>query len=139
MYARKHSTTFRLIRFTSRRRSPTASPRLPASTPPYTGSATDAPSEGGQSGVVAQAELLTEPPPAPANATEQPSSADLLRTAQQEIPKLATAEALENARQRVNRLLAEGQLNDEGAERLWTLIDRRLQQLQATAHQEGEP
>ncbi len=104
-----------------------------------TGSATDAPSEGGQSGVVAQAKLLTEPPPAPANATEQPSSADLLRTAQQEIPKLATAEALENARQRVNRLLAEGQLNDEGAERLWTLIDRRLQQLQATAHQEGEP
>jgi hypothetical protein len=104
-----------------------------------TGSATDAPSEGGQSGVVAQAELLTEPAPAPANATEQPSSADLLRTAQQEIPKLATAEALENARQRVNRLLAEGQLNDEGAERLWTLIDRRLQQLQGAAHQEGEP
>jgi hypothetical protein len=98
-----------------------------------------APSEGGPSGVVAQAELLMEPPPAPANAKEQPSSADLLRTAQQEIPKLATAEALENARQRVNRLLAEGQLNDEGAERLWTLIDRRLQQIQATAQQEGEP
>jgi hypothetical protein len=88
---------------------------------------------------MAQAELLTDPPPAPVNAKEQPSSADLLRTAQQEIPKLATAEALENARQRVNRLLAEGQLNDEGAERLWTLIDRRLQQLQATAHKEGEP
>jgi hypothetical protein len=88
---------------------------------------------------MAQAELLTEPAPAPANATEQPSSTDLLRTAQQEIPKLVTAEALENARQRVNRLLAEGQLNDEGAERLWSLIDRRLQQLQVTAQQEGEP
>ncbi len=88
---------------------------------------------------MAQAELLAEPPPGPAHEAEQPSSAELLRTAQQEIPKLATAAALENARQRVNRLLAEGQLNDEGAERLWSLIDRRLQQLQATSNQEGEP
>jgi hypothetical protein len=104
-----------------------------------TGSATDAPAGPTDSSGMAQAELLTDPPPAPANATKQPSSADLLRTAQQEIPKLATAEALENARQRVNRLLAEGQLNDEGAERLWSLIDRRLQQLQVTAQQEGEP
>jgi hypothetical protein len=38
--------------------------------------------------------------------------------------------ALENARQRVNRLLAEGQLSDQAAERLWCLIERRRQQLQ---------
>ncbi len=88
---------------------------------------------------MAQAELLTEPAPAPANAAAQPISGELLRTAQQEIPRLSTTAALENARQRVNRLLAEGQLSDEGAERLWSLIDRRLQQLQATSNQEGEP
>jgi hypothetical protein len=101
--------------------------------------ASDAQSAAPQGGVVAQAELLAEPEQEPVHAGEPSTSAELLRTAQQEIPKLVTAEALENARQRVNRLLAEGQLNDEGAERLWTLIDRRLQQLQATGHQEGEP
>ena len=63
----------------------------------------------------------------------KPSAAELLTTALQEIPKLASTAVLENARQRVNRLLAEGQLSDEGAERLWRAIEQRIQQLQATA------
>ena len=58
------------------------------------------------------------------------SSAELLNKALQQISGLGSADALESARQRVNRLLAEGRLNDEGAQRLWTLIQRRLQQLE---------
>ncbi|MGB5134008.1 MAG: hypothetical protein WBN89_02410 [Prochlorococcaceae cyanobacterium] len=79
--------------------------------------------------------------PGPGESTHQAellSSAELLSTAQQEIPRITTAEALENAHQRVNRLLAEGQLSDEAAERLWTLIERRRQQLQAGSG-EGQP
>jgi len=72
------------------------------------------------------------------------SSAELLNKALQQISDLGSADALESARQRVNRLLAEGQLNDEGAQRLWTLIQRRLQQLEvqgaaaADAHPESD-
>lgn len=77
-------------------------------------------------GVVEQAELAASP----AAAMAQPPAADLLGTALTEIPRLASPDALERCRQRVNRLLAEGQLNDEDAERLWNAIDRRLQQLQ---------
>jgi hypothetical protein len=58
------------------------------------------------------------------------SSAELLNKALQQISGLGSVDALETARQRVNRLLAEGRLNDEGAQRLWTLIQRRLQQLE---------
>lgn len=61
----------------------------------------------------------------------QPSAPELLSTALKEIPKLASPDALERCRQRVNRLLAEGHITDEGAERLWSAIDRRLQQLYA--------
>jgi len=61
---------------------------------------------------------------------QQLSSAELLNKALQQISDLGSADALESARQRVNRLLAEGRLNDEGAQRLWTLIQRRLQQLE---------
>jgi hypothetical protein len=57
-------------------------------------------------------------------------ASDLVQTALREIPKLASQEALDNARLRINRLLAEGHLSDAGAERLWSAIDRRLQQLQ---------
>jgi hypothetical protein len=87
-----------------------------------------------------QAELLSDTTPAAADAAQGggASSSDLVSTGQREIPKLNSVEALEHTRQRVNRLLAEGQLNDEGAERLWSLIDRRLQQLQSQAG-EGEP
>jgi hypothetical protein len=87
-----------------------------------------------------QAELLSDTTPAAADAAQGggASSGDLVSTGQREILKLNSVEALEHTRQRVNRLLAEGQLNDEGAERLWSLIDRRLQQLQSQAG-EGEP
>lgn len=69
-----------------------------------------------------QAGLAVEP--------QELSSAELLNKALQQISGLGSADALESARQRVNRLLAEGRLNDEGAQRLWTLIQRRLQQLE---------
>ena len=58
---------------------------------------------------------------------------DLVESALREIPKLTSLAALENARQRVNRLLAEGTISDEGSERLWSAIDRRLQQLQRSS------
>ena len=70
------------------------------------------------------------------------SSAELLNKALQQISGLGSVDALETARQRVNRLLAEGRLNDEGAQRLRTLIQRRLQQLEvqgvADAQSESE-
>ena len=93
-----------------------------------------------QAEAATQAELLSDPAPAAADAAQGggASSADLVSTGQREIPKLNSVEALEHTRARVNRLLAEGQLNDEGAERLWSLIDRRLQQLQSQAG-EGSP
>lgn len=80
-----------------------------------------------------QAELTATAAPEPGPPPEQPTPAELVNTAVLEIPKLGSAEALENARQRVNRLLAEGQLSDDGAEKLWSLINRRLQQLEASA------
>lgn len=85
-----------------------------------------------------QAELLSDTTPAVADAPQGggASSGDLVSTGQREIPRLNSVEALEHTRQRVNRLLAEGQLNDEGAERLWSLIDRRLQQLESQAGEE---
>ena len=69
------------------------------------------------------------------------SSSELLNKALQQISGLGSADALESARQRVNRLLAEGRLNDEGAQRLWTLIQRRLQQLevQGAAAADAQP
>ena len=71
--------------------------------------------------------------PAAPVATAQSPAAELLSTALQDIPKLASTDALERCRQRVNRLLAEGHITDEGAERLWNAIDRRLHQLQTTS------
>ena len=56
-----------------------------------------------------------------------------MTTALQEIPRLASPAALENARARVNRLLAEGQLSDDAADRLWSAIELRIQQLLSTA------
>lgn len=67
------------------------------------------------------------------------SSAELLNKALQQISGLSSADALESARQRVNRLLAEGRLNDEGAQRLWTLIQRRLQQLEVQGAADAQP
>jgi len=68
----------------------------------------------------------------------QSSSGELLSTGLLEIPKLTSANALEQARQRVNRLLAEGQLSDDAAEQLWAVIERRQQQL-STSSAQAEP
>ena len=88
------------------------------------------------------AELPEQAEPAGlAGEQQELSSAELLNKALQQISGLGSADALESARQRVNRLLAEGRLNDEGAQRLWTLIQRRLQQLevQGAAAADAQP
>ena len=88
------------------------------------------------------AELAEQAEPAGlAGEQQELSSAELLNKALQQISGLGSADALESARQRVNRLLAEGRLNDEGAQRLWTLIQRRLQQLevQGAAAADAQP
>ena len=66
-------------------------------------------------------------------AADPTQASDLVESALREIPKLTSLAALENARQRVNRLLAEGHISDEGSDRLWSAIDRRLQQLQRSS------
>ena len=83
-----------------------------------------------------QGELPAQQAPDPDRATgpgSQPGAPELVTTALQEIPRLASPAALENARARVNRLLAEGQLSDDAADRLWSAIELRIQQLQSTA------
>ena len=89
----------------------------------------------------AAAELPAEQAEQAGLAVEQQelSSAELLNKALQQISGLSSADALESARQRVNRLLAEGRLNDEGAQRLWTLIQRRLQQLEVQGAADAQP
>ena len=86
------------------------------------------------------AELPEQAEPAGlAGEQQELSSAELLNKALQQISGLGSADALESARQRVNRLLAEGRLNDEGAQRLWTLIQRRLQQLEVLGAADAQP
>ena len=82
---------------------------------------------------------------APAPTTEQSadttslSAADVVQTGLREIPRLTSLEALEGARSRVNRLLASGRIPEEGAEQLWAVIDRRVQQLQVNGSGEVTP
>ena len=76
-----------------------------------------------------QAELAADAAE-PSNAQE-PSSTELLNKALRQITGLSSVDALDQAHHRVNRLLAEGRLTDEGAQRLWSLIQQRLQQLEA--------
>ena len=86
------------------------------------------------------AELPEQAEPAGlAGEQQELSSAELLNKALQQISGLSSADALESARQRVNRLLAEGRLNDEGAQLLWTLIQRRLQQLEVQGAADAQP
>jgi hypothetical protein len=94
--------------------------------------AADPSSDGAASSPEAQPSQRADAPSI--EASPQPTyptqASDLLENALRDIPKLASQEALANARVRINRLLAEGHLSDAGAERLWSAIDRRLQQLQ---------
>jgi len=61
----------------------------------------------------------------------QPSAAEVVQSGLQEIPRIASLQALDGAKARVNALLASGRINEEGAERLWAVIDRRRNELQA--------
>ena len=63
----------------------------------------------------------------------------MVQTGLREIPRLTNLEALEGARSRVNRLLASGRIHEDGAEQLWTVIDRRVQQLQVNGSGEVTP
>jgi hypothetical protein len=69
----------------------------------------------------------------------EPSAADVVLTGEQEIPKITSLQALDGAKARVNGLLASGRITEEGAERLWAVIDRRRQQLQAAMATEATP
>ena len=61
----------------------------------------------------------------------EPSAAEVVRTGVREIPRITNLQALDGAKVRVNALLASGRINEDGAERLWEVIDRRRQELQA--------
>jgi hypothetical protein len=69
-----------------------------------------------------------EPP-----AQSDPTAAEVISTGVREIPRITSLEALDGAKARVNGLLASGRINEEGAERLWAVIDRRRQELLTTS------
>lgn len=68
----------------------------------------------------------------------EPSAAEMMHSGLQEIPRIASLQALDGAKARVNALLASGRINEDGAERLWAVIDRRRQELQAVSEAEAE-
>ena len=47
-----------------------------------------------------------------------------------QIPRIATLLELDSAYGRVNQLLSAGRINDENAERLWTVISKRRRQIE---------
>jgi hypothetical protein len=47
-----------------------------------------------------------------------------------QIPRITTLLELDSAYGRVNQLLSAGRINDENAERLWTVISKRRRQLE---------
>ncbi len=67
----------------------------------------------------------------------EPSAAEVVQSGLQEIPRIASLQALDGAKARVNALLASGRINEDGAERLWAVIDRRRQELQAVSEAEA--
>ena len=100
------------------------------------------------SGTPRSEEALVAPPVAEASqvAAEpepqepaEPTSAEVVRSGLQEIPRIASLQALDGAKARVNALLASGRINEDGAERLWAVIDRRRSELQAAIDAERTP
>jgi hypothetical protein len=67
------------------------------------------------------------------------SAAEVVRSGLQEIPRIASLQALEGAKARVNALLASGRINEDGAEKLWAVIDRRRSELQTAIAAEETP
>jgi hypothetical protein len=53
-----------------------------------------------------------------------------LESGLRQIPRITTLLELDGVHRRVNQLLAVGQINDENAERLWTVISKRRRQLE---------
>jgi hypothetical protein len=66
------------------------------------------------------------PDPAPASEPEL----DPVEVGLRQIPRITTLLELDSAYGRVNQLLSAGRINDENAERLWTVISKRRRQLE---------
>ena len=77
-------------------------------------------------------------PPEPQK-TAEASCAEVVCSGLQEIPRITSLQALDGAKARVNALLASGHINEDGAERLWAVIDRRRSELQAAIAAEETP
>jgi len=81
-----------------------------------------------QSGPKAEPEpALAAPPP---QAALPPPTGDALESGLRQIPRITTLLELDGAYGRVNQLLAAGQINDAGGERLWQAIAKRRKQLE---------
>lgn len=68
--------------------------------------------------------------PAQAPAAAPEPEPDPVENGLRQIPRIATLLELDSAYGRVNQLLSAGQINDENAERLWTVISKRRRQIE---------
>jgi hypothetical protein len=84
---------------------------------------------------VTQATGASAPVAAPTPVSRDP---DPVAAGLQQIPRIATLLELDAAYGRVNQLLGSGRISDENAERLWSAIARRRNQLEAAA-QSADP
>jgi hypothetical protein len=84
---------------------------------------------------VTQATGASAPVAAPTPVSRDP---DPVAAGLQQIPRIATLLELDAAYGRVNQLLGSGRISDDNAERLWSAIARRRNQLEAAA-QSADP
>jgi hypothetical protein len=110
---------------------PTLTPELPAEQDLFAAPLTVAPEEPAAVDPAPAPAAATPKPTAEPPAQSEPTAAEVISTGVREIPRITSLEALDGAKARVNGLLASGRINEEGAERLWEVIDRRRQELQA--------
>jgi len=83
-----------------------------------------------QSGPKAEPEPALAAPPPQAALPPPPQPGDALDSGLRQIPRITTLLELDGAYGRVNQLLAAGQINDAGGERLWQAIAKRRKQLE---------
>jgi hypothetical protein len=113
---------------------PTQTPELPSEQGLFAAPLTVAPKEPAAAVTASPpaAEVAAVPnPTGEPPAQSEPTAAEVISTGVREIPRITSLEALDGAKARVNSLLASGRINEEGAERLWEVIDRRRQELLA--------
>ena len=112
---------------------PTLTPQLPAEQDLFAAPLTAATEEPAAVDPAQAQAAATPKPTAEPPAQSEPSAAEVVSTGVREIPRITSLEALDGAKARVNGLLASGRINEEGAERLWEVIDRRRQELQTNS------